>query len=114
MKFYVFVQNNSGGSLVMDDNVRGTVIFQAENGTEAVHRFKKLIDSDRCYRRYCPCCGERWSDCPDAVYQSIDVPEEKREAFDKESKGSAVVYYVDGRKQIIDWLRYSMHLYLED
>lgn len=64
-KFYLFNQNNSGGTFVIDENagIGFCVVVEAENEEQAISRAENIglywdgvadeID--------CECCGDRWS-----------------------------------------------------
>ena len=110
--FYTFNQNNSGGRLIVNDDISGTVIIQAESEEEAEKRFNKILDKDKSYRIYCPCCGKRWDKHWDVMYDTLEVLEDKREEFANREKSIAIVYYANGEKKKIDWLRYDMFSYL--
>lgn len=56
MVFYVFSQNNSGGSFI---NPAIVVAVEAQSADEANRKAEKIgvyFDSER----DCPCCGSRW------------------------------------------------------
>ena len=61
--FYVWDQNNSGGSF---DHVEGKIGYyvavEAESEPEAFEKFERLGGYiDDYYSQDCPCCGSRWS-----------------------------------------------------
>lgn len=62
MKFYLFNQNNSGGSFVVDDNLTHRVLIEADTVDEAIERAENLgmywHGVEDGYD--CPCCGDRW------------------------------------------------------
>lgn len=62
MKFYLFNQNNSGGSFVVDDKLCHRVIIEASNTKEAIDIAEKLgVYFDGCSSgQDCDCCGDRW------------------------------------------------------
>lgn len=63
--FYLFVQNNSGGSFYIDDElgIGVNVAFEANSEEEAIERAKNVIYFDGVSKGLdCPCCGDRWSD----------------------------------------------------
>lgn len=64
MKFFEFLQNNSGGFFKVDDKVCGQVIIEAENVSEAIDIAEDLgIYFDGCsIGKDCSCCGDRWSE----------------------------------------------------
>ena len=56
MAFYVFSQNNSGGSFI---NPAIVVVVEAQSAAEANSKAEKIgvyFNSER----DCPCCGSRW------------------------------------------------------
>jgi hypothetical protein len=63
VKFYLFLQNNSGGSFRKDDNGNINLIVQARSETEA-----NLIAENDGFVYFdgvakgedCDCCGDRW------------------------------------------------------
>ena len=80
--FYEFSQNNSGGSLIVNENLCDRVIIEADSKNEAISKGEELgmywngvscgID--------CPCCGDRWNE-PEEV-DLIRYQEEGWPAFD--------------------------------
>lgn len=62
MNYYMWRQNNTGGSFVTDDNVSRYVVIQAESYEEAEQKafafgvYYNGVDDDR----DCACCGDRW------------------------------------------------------
>lgn len=58
MNFYLFDQNNSGGTFDVDKNVAHRVVIEAETEEDAVKKFQPLIENQS---GSCPCCGDRWS-----------------------------------------------------
>lgn len=63
LRFYTYVQNNSGGTFTFDESagITHVVIVQAADCQEANYRAKRIglyFDGDR----DCLCCGPRWSD----------------------------------------------------
>lgn len=74
--FYLFVQNNSGGSFQYDTDagIGVNVAFEANSEEEAIERAENVIYFDGVYiGRDCPCCGDRWSRWP---YDSTETLEE--------------------------------------
>ena len=58
-KFYTIYQNNSGGYDIQNEDVDKFVCVEADNVEMAKSKFKEILAP---YRKYCPCCGERWND----------------------------------------------------
>lgn len=60
--FYLFDQNNSGGSFVVNDKLCHRLFIEADSAEEAV----SIAEGLGCYwdgvdiGRDCPCCGDRW------------------------------------------------------
>jgi hypothetical protein len=61
-KFYVFNQNNSGGSFESNDKLCHRVIIEADNVDDAVRIAENMgIYFNGCDEGMdCPCCGDRW------------------------------------------------------
>lgn len=63
MNWYLFDQNNSGGSFVVNDKVCHRLFIEANTPEEAISKAEDL----GCYwdgvahGMDCPCCGDRWS-----------------------------------------------------
>lgn len=96
--FYLFDQNNSGGSFIVNDKVCHRLFIEADCGGDAL----EIAESLGCYWDGvskgidCPCCGDRWS----SYYDEIDI-----EKFN--SDGYKVYSYdFHGRDAVIDeWNR---------
>ena len=74
--FYLFVQNNSGGSFHYDAEagIGINVAFEANSEDEAIERAKDVIYFDGVNKGFdCPCCGDRWSEY---TYDSAETIEE--------------------------------------
>lgn len=101
MKWYTFMQNNSGGSFVENDNVCEIVSIQAETAKDAVRFAKRIMDNSNS----CDCCGPRWSFYIDEN-DGYDVPSlygepmvgAKRLMF----RSQAILHYADGRRQTVE------------
>jgi hypothetical protein len=108
-KFYLFSQNNSGGSFHVDkkEGIAEYVIIEALSASDANRRAEAIgiyfdgVENDM----DCPCCGDRWS----SVYgDGDDVPkiygktiQEYRESEWKSfMRNNIVVHYMDGK---VDW-----------
>lgn len=80
LKWYMFDQNNSGGSFVVDDKLCHRLFIEAESFDDAVMKAEDL----GCYwngvedGRDCPCCGDRWSKWND---DSVDIERYKTEGY---------------------------------
>lgn len=100
-KFWEFIQNNSGGYFVEDDEngVCESVIIEAQTSDEAWNRLEKVGDKVGGFWNYCGCCGERWSNWLDEddgkdVPMHYDTPLE--EAEKSMFRDRAFVHYYDG------------------
>lgn len=62
LQWYMFDQNNSGGSFDYDKNVSEKVIIQAVDRHHATARAEEIgVYFDGCCSgQDCPCCGDRW------------------------------------------------------
>ena len=114
-KFYTYIQNNSGGHFIIDDEVCHYVIIEAESAKEANRLAEDVgIYFDYDYHRDCSCCGMRWyeqdnydgDDFPSVYGKSLnDITmttkfEEIVKNMDKRKaeKSLAYIYYKDGTK----------------
>ena len=104
-KFYVFHQNNSGGSYEITDDLACEVIIEAMSGDDANSRAKNIgIYFDGCESGIdCDCCGDRWYETDDN--EGTDTPRIYGESvLDHEpmvGKGInvyCVIHYMDGRR----------------
>jgi hypothetical protein len=93
MRFYEFLQNNSGGSFQTDEQLTHRVIIEAKDEKAACSIAENMgvyfngveEGSD------CPCCGDRWC-TPSEVrlkWEGFDEPDANRIAEDY--RGSAVL-----------------------
>lgn len=96
--FYLFVQNNSGGSFHIDaeSGIGVNVAFEANSEEEAIERAQNVIYFDGVNKgRDCPCCGDRWSEY---TYDSAETLEElnkcKYDSFIEDS--TMYVHMLDG------------------
>lgn len=77
--FYLFSQNNSGGSFIVNDKVCHRLFIEADDGGEAL----QIAESLGCYwdgvnkGLDCPCCGDRWS----TYYDEIDINKWKNDGY---------------------------------
>lgn len=97
--FFTFRQNNSGGYFIVNDNVAVNLIIEAVNAEDAVDKMSEITEN---YSEYCDCCGERWSSWWVNDEDGTDKPMIWGEEVNKES-GSVVIYYVDGRKEKVNY-----------
>lgn len=80
MSWYLFDQNNSGGSFDVDDKVCHRLFIEANNEDEAIAKAEEL----GCYWNGvangidCPCCGDRWS-C--YYVNTVDIEKYKTEGY---------------------------------
>ena len=102
--FYMFDQNNSGGSFIKDDTLAHFVIIEADSAKEANEIAEsKGIYFDGCETGDdCPCCGDRWSSQYDdkdgeetAMIYSKD-PSEYDDMFASKGEPYCYVYEKDG------------------
>jgi len=65
MKFYEFVQNNSGGAFHVTDTLCHRLFIEAEDADAATIKAESLgVYFDGCDSGMdCPCCGDRWYSC---------------------------------------------------
>jgi len=104
-KFFLFMQNNSGGSFHVNETVAHNVIIEAYSVKDANARAEDVgtyfngcgIGAD------CSCCGDRWYEAQD--YDGTDTPliygeppETHHERFAKEGQRFCHVYRLDGSK----------------
>ncbi len=99
--FYTFRQNNSGGSFVNDENLKGYVIVEANSAGEA----NEIAESIGIYfggYGDCPCCGDRWSMQWDGE-EGTEIPsvyDTPVFEFKGWRKNDVIVHYLDGHKEI--------------
>lgn len=107
--FYHYRQNNTGGSFDVDDNVHTNVIIEANSADEANDRAETIgIYFDGVTKGMdCDCCGSRWSsqyddsdgtDTPTIYGESLD--EYQVDSYFVKDGVKAIVYYLDGRKEV--------------
>jgi hypothetical protein len=107
VKFYLYDQNNSGGSFVYDDNFGENVLIEARSSGEAN---QKMQDMGCWEHGSCSCCGDRWSSIYDGDEYNVFATAEEviaRSAPDPDAKYSfeqrgrqLVIHYLDGR---VEW-----------
>lgn len=73
--FYLFDQNNSGGSFIEDDNLTIKVFIEADNIEESLDKARNIgIYFDGVNKEIdCPCCGDRWYDNPEEYKTLEDI-----------------------------------------
>lgn len=86
--FYIFRQNNSGGSFTVDKDLSHFLFIEAPSEKEAM---KKALDLGVYFYGVdegidCPCCGDRWSEYCDEIkfpyeYGFFDEEEIKEEKY---------------------------------
>jgi hypothetical protein len=105
--FYVFRQNNSGGSFDINDDVTQFVIIEADSAADANSRavgigiYFEGVDKDL----DCGCCGDRWVEAwsekgepePELYGQPIAS---YKPWFKPDGQPYAYIYYKDGRKEM--------------
>ena len=104
MPFYIWDQNNSGGSFVCDDTVAHRVIIEADTYDEAEEKaFSFGIYYDGVESDFdCPCCGDRWyrGDAIEAT-DDTETVEDYAQCLADASYGwttpSIYIHYKDGR-----------------
>ncbi|ALS22116.1 DUF7296 family protein [Paenibacillus naphthalenovorans] len=107
-KFYTYIQNNSGGSFIVNDDVCEYVIIEADNYEHANWLAEKKygIYFDECNQGLdCSYCGDRWNKQWNNNY-ATDVPMIYGKPLSEVEKSyyrkNCIVYYLDGRKELID------------
>jgi hypothetical protein len=104
-QFFLFRQNNSGGSFDVNDAVAHSVIIEAYSVKDANARAEDVgIYFNGCDTGAdCFCCGDRWYEAQD--HDGTDTPliygeppETHREMFVKEGQPVCHVYRLDGSK----------------
>jgi hypothetical protein len=98
LKWFHYNQNNSGGYLIVNDDVAEDVFIQAPSAAEAEERAEAIFAE---YSEYCECCGRRWSTGYMDDDDGYDVPclygtpitEETASTY----RNQARLHYYDGR-----------------
>ena len=108
-RFYTFIQNNSGGYFIKDDNFAEVVNIEEISMVSAWDKLiKKLGANEHCS---CSCCGERWSypwEDEDEFPYEPKINELSAEDYIKKQKISnyfiydCVIHYYDGTKEKIE------------
>lgn len=71
LKWFHYRQNNSGGYLIVNDEVAEDVFIQASSAAEAEERAEAIFAENS---EYCECCGRRWSTGWKSDSDGTDVP----------------------------------------
>ena len=99
--FYTFMQNNSGGYFIQNEDVDVCLIVEGYSKKDIERRAEKIVEN---YSEYCPCCGERWNinifDELDKEPMIYDMP--IHEYNSKCTDEKAIIHYLDGTKDIVD------------
>ena len=104
--FYLYDQNNSGGSFDYDPvlGIAENVFIEADSADDANDKMESLIgDWDSGHGGYCPCCGGRWYPCGDD--DGTETPERYGEnvidsppkPFLNSAPHATAIHYKDGR-----------------
>lgn len=106
--FYTFVQNNSGGDFIINENVCEYVIIEAENAADANERAKTVgIYFNGCASgKDCSCCGDRWSaqwDDVDGTSGPTIYGESVYETEKSWSRTGCIIYRLDGTKEAVEF-----------
>lgn len=89
-KYFCIEQNNSGGALIINDNLAEYLIIECDTEEEAYSYFNDKLDPDGDFSNFCPCCGPRWLDF--GVYEFNQAQVDT--TFN--SKNTAVIHFKDG------------------
>lgn len=99
--FVTFVQNNSGGYYMQNEDVDTYVIIEGSSLEEILNKADSVFKH---YREYCPCCGERWDDYrKDESYLDESPMIYGESVYDFHGFGRAIIYRVDGTKEVVDF-----------
>ena len=99
MNFYLFDQNNSGGSFDFneEEGITLTVVIQAENAENANKRAEEIgLYFDGCNNEIdCDCCGDRWSTVEENKWDKISKLSELRDriSFGDVSEGKEIAIH---------------------
>lgn len=95
--FYTFMQNNSGGYYLRDENVEEVIIIESDNAGNAQDKLWAIVEDN--YLESCECCGSRWDLFnDDGEYETPMIFGEDA----SESSYSYIVYYADGTKKRVE------------
>lgn len=96
--FYTFMQNNSGGYYLRDENVEEVIIIQSDSEENANNKLWSIVEDD--YMEACECCGSRWGLWNnDGEY---DVPMIFGSPVEEDEHYSYIIYYADGTKKRVE------------
>lgn len=101
--FYLFRQNNSGGTFEVDDKICRQLFVEADTEDDAIYKAEEL----GCYWNGvakgldCPCCGDRWYPNPNTILLDEYATAEEYAQLMADEYGwtspDARIYYKDGR-----------------
>lgn len=104
--FITFVQNNSGGYFIQNEEVDAYVIIEGNTLEEILYKANNIF---RNYREYCDCCGERWDDDWKDENNLDEEPmiygkpiHEFRSSFFRDK---AIIHRLDGSKEVVDLIK---------
>ena len=91
-KFYVYLQNNSGGYYEIDNDkgVDECIVIESDCQEKADDIFWSLVED---YSDYCECCGVRWNGLFECVDDMLNI------GCKYYSKS---IHYSDGRIEKVD------------
>jgi hypothetical protein len=107
MNFYMWRQNNTGGSFITDGDLSRFVVIEAKNYAKAEEKALNLgvyyngVDSDR----DCECCGDRWYSGDMVELKDGDTIEDylQREEDEYPCRGTmTILHLADGSKKIFE------------
>lgn len=105
--FYTYIQNNSGGSFVVDDDIKQYVIIEADSAEEANDKADYLgIYFDGVEKGFdCPCCGNRWHECDEEDGEKEPLiwgisPIEYLRGKYVWPNTQVIVYYKNGKREV--------------
>ncbi len=100
-KFYIFYQNNSGGTFRINDKVNEYVIIEAYGDNHANSIAEEIgIYFDGCaWDIDCRCCGDRWDRT--TVNDGFDVPSLSTDEpilfeIPPNQNSNGIIYYLNG------------------
>lgn len=103
--FYTYIQNNSGGSFEINDELKHFVIIEADNGKEADSIAEKVgIYFDGVENGIdCSCCGDRWDRA--SYEEGTNTPKiyggEIQDVLNySQPFKEAIIYYKNGKKEV--------------
>ena len=97
--FYLFVQNNSGGSFQYDADagIGVNVAFEANSEEEAIERAQNVIYFNGVAKcRDCPCCGDRWSEYTYDHAETIEELNKQKHVSLSYDDSTMYVHMLDG------------------